>query len=144
MSTEIKRVPDGYHTATPYMIVKGAAQALEFYKRAFDAQELFRVTDPDGVVRHAEFKIGDSPFMLTDENREFPDWLGPNSRGGASMHIYLYVEDCDGVFARAISAGAREINPMGDKAYGDRSGGLADPFGHVWWISSRVGELKIH
>lgn len=143
MSTPIKRVPEGYHTATPYLIVKDATRAIDFYKRALGAEVLFCVADPRGVVRHAEFKIGDSPFMISDENLEFPDWKGPLSRGGATMHIYLYVEDCDGLFKRAVEAGARPMQQLSDKPYGDRTGTIVDPFGHVWYVASRVGELKI-
>jgi PhnB protein len=143
VSSEIKRVPAGYHTATPYLIVKGTAQALDFYKRAFGAEELFCLTDPKGIVRHAEFKIGDSTLMISDENDDFPDWLGPKSRGGATMHIYLYVEDCDGLFKRALGAGAIEQEMVTDKPYGDRTGTVIDPFGHVWYIASRVGEMKL-
>ena len=139
----IKRVPEGYHTATPYLIVKGAAKAIDFYKQAFGAVQTFCVTDPGGIVRHGEFKIGDSPFMISDENDEFPEWKGPKSRGGATMHIYLYVEDCDGLFKRAVAAGATAIAPMEDKPYGDRTGTVVDPFGHIWYVASRIGELKI-
>ena len=93
MTSKAKHVPEGFHTATPYLIIKGAAGAMEFYKKAFGAVELERIADPDGKVRHGEIKIGDSPFMITDESEDFPDWLSPQSRGGTPVHIYLYVED---------------------------------------------------
>lgn len=124
MGSKVKPVPDGFHTATPYLIVKDAAGAIEFYKTAFGAAELVRIADPDGMVRHAEIRIGDSPFMLTDENPEYPEWLSPQSRGGTPVHIYLYVEDVDRMFSLAIAAGAKELLPVQDQFYGDRSGGV--------------------
>ena len=142
MTSKVKYIPDGYHTATPYLIAKDAASAIEFYKRAFGATDLERITDETGAVRHGEFKIGDSPFMITDENPEYPAWLGPLSRGGSAVHIYLYVEDVDAVFKRAIECGAKELLPVQDQFYGDRSGGVTDPFGHVWYIATRIEEVS--
>jgi len=138
----VKYQPEGYHTATPYLIVKDAAAAIEFYKNAFGASELERITDDSGAIRHAEIKIGDSPFMMTEETPSFPDYLSPESRGGTPVHIYLYVEDVDRVQARAISAGAKELMPVKDQFYGDRSGGVTDPFGHVWYIATRIEDLS--
>ena len=135
--------PEGFHTATPYLIISNAAEAIEFYKKAFGAKELFRMADPDGRVRHAEIQIGDSPFMITDEGgAEFPDWQSPKTRGGTPVHIYLYVEDCDSLFKQAIDAGATELLPMKDQSYGDRSGGITDPYGHIWYISSKIGSTS--
>jgi PhnB protein len=142
MTSKAKHIPDGFHTATPYLIIKDAASAMEFYKKAFGAVELERIADPDGKVRHGEIKIGDSPFMITDESEDFPDWLSPQSRGGSPVHIYLYVEDCDEVFSQAIAAGAKELLPMKDQFYGDRSGGLTDPYGHVWYVASRIENVS--
>lgn len=142
MATEVKPVPDGFHTATPYLIIKDAASAIDFYKKAFDAVELERITDDNGKVRHAEIKIGDSPFMMTDETKEYPDWQSPQSRGGSTVHIYLYVPDADAVFNQAIAAGAMELLPMKDQFYGDRSGGVTDPYGHVWYIASRIKNIS--
>jgi PhnB protein len=142
MTTKAKQIPEGFHTATPYLIIKDAASAMEFYKKAFGAVELERIADPDGKVRHGEIKIGDSPFMITDESEDFPDWLSPQSRGGSPVHIYLYVEDCDAVFKQAIAAGAKELLPMKDQFYGDRSGGLTDPYGHVWYVASRIENVS--
>jgi PhnB protein len=136
--TKPNPIPEGYHSATPYLIVKDAASALEFYKKAFGAMEMERILDPDGGVRHAEFKIGDSPFMMTEETPDYPAWQSPESRGGSPVHIYLYVEDADKVFNTAIGAGATELLPMKNQFWGDRSGGITDPFGHIWYISSRV------
>ena len=142
MTGKVKPIPEGYHTATPYLIIKDAASAMEFYKKAFGATELERITDPDGKVRHGEIKIGDSPFMIADEHPEYPDWLSPISRGGTPVHIYLYVEDVDAVFNQAIAAGAKEMLPVKDQFYGDRSGGVTDPYGHVWYIATRKEEVS--
>src|SRR6185503_329279 len=96
----------------------------------------------DRAVRHGEFQIGDSRFMITDEHPDFPAWQGPLSRGGTPVHIYLYVEDVDAVFKHAISCGATELLPVKDQFYGDRSGGVTDPFGHVWYIATRIEEVS--
>lgn len=138
MTEKTKGVPEGFHTATPYLIIKDAASAMDFYKKAFGAVELERIADADGKVRHGEIKIGDSPIMITDESPDFPDWQSPQSRGGTPVHLYLYVEDCDAMFNRAIAEGAKELLPMKDQFYGDRSGGLTDPFGHIWYIATRI------
>jgi PhnB protein len=142
MSNKPKGVPEGFHTATPYLIFKDAARAIEFYKKAFGALELERIADENGKVRHAEIKIGDSPFMMTEESAEYPDWQSPESRGGTPVHFYLYVEDCDAVFNQAIAAGAKELLPMKDQFYGDRSGGVTDPFGHVWYIATHIADVS--
>lgn len=142
MARTAKPVPDGFHSATPYLIIKGAAPAIDFYKQVFGATELMRMADPSGRIRHAEIKIGDSPFMLTDENPEFPDWLSPASRGGTPVHIYLYVDDVDTIFRRAIDAGAKQLLAVQDQFYGDRSGAVTDPFGHVWYIATHVEDVS--
>jgi PhnB protein len=142
MTRTAKPIPDGFHTATPYLIVKGATRAIEFYKQALGATELMRASAPDGTVRHAEIKVGDSPIMLSDETLEFPDWLSPTSRGGTPVHIYLYVEDADGLFSRALAAGAKQLSPMTNKPYGDRSGTITDPFGHVWYIATHIKDVE--
>ncbi len=139
--TAVPRVPKGFHTITPYLIFKDAAVAIEFYSRAFGATEIFRKSDDDGRIRHAEMRIGDSPIMMAGEFREFPDWQSAESRGGSPVHLYLYVEDCDALFARALAAGATQLLPMQDQEYGDRQGGLTDPFGHVWYIASRIRDV---
>ena len=137
----VKPIPDGYHTATAYLIVKGASEAIEFYKKAFGATELLRMAAPDGKIGHAEIKIGDSPIMLADEHPEM-GYRGPKSLGGATAGILLYVEDVDARFSRAIAAGAKSVRPVQDKFYGDRSGTLEDPFGHVWTIATHKETLS--
>lgn len=142
MARASHHVPKGFHSATPYLIVSDGAGALDFYRQAFGATELSRHQDDQGKVRHAEFRIGDSPFMISEECAEFPDWQSPQSRGGTPVHLYLYVEDCDAVFQRALAAGAKQLLPMKDQFYGDRSGGLTDPFGHVWYVATHVEDLS--
>lgn len=135
-----KAIPDGYSTATPYLIVKGAAEALDFYKRAFNATELFRMPDPSGKVMHAEMRIGNSIIMLADEHPEM-GYRGPRSVGGSTVSIMLYVENVDELFDRAVKAGAKAQRPVQNQFYGDRSGTLEDPFGHVWTISTHVEDV---
>jgi PhnB protein len=135
-----KPIPDGYHTATPYLIVNGAAEAIEFYKRAFGATELLRMTDPQGRIGHAEIRIGDSVIMLADEHPGM-GYRGPRSMGGSSVSILLYVDDVDTIFGRAVSAGATVQRPIANQFYGDRSGKLEDPFGHVWSIATHVEDV---
>jgi PhnB protein len=135
--TIVKPVPEGYRTATPYLIIRGAAEAIEFYKRAFGATEVLRMADPQGRVGHAEIRIGDSVIMLADEHPSF-GYRGPRSLGGSSVSILLYMEDVDAVFERAVKAGGRLLRPVTDQFYGDRSGTLEDPFGHVWTVATHV------
>jgi len=135
-------IPKGYHTATPYLIIKGAAKALEYYKKAFGAKETLRFAAPGGTIGHAEIQIGDSMIMLADE---YPDmgYRGPLSLGGSAVSILLYVEDVDRWFDRAIAAGGKATRPVADQFYGDRSGTLTDPFGHVWTISTHVEDVSL-
>jgi PhnB protein len=139
MST-VKAIPEGYHTVTPYLIIKGAADALEFYKQAFGATELFRMAQPDGRIGHAEIQIGDSRIMLADE---FPEmkYVSPQTLGGSPSSIMLYVEDVDTIFKQALQAGAQEQKPVEDKFYGDRTGSLVDPFGHVWHVGTHTEDV---
>ena len=141
MTSKPKPVPDGYHTATPYLIVNGAAQAIEFYKKVFGATELMRMPQPGGKIGHAEIKIGDSPIMLADE---FPEmgYKSPQSLGGSPVSIMIYVEDVDTVFKQAIAAGGKEQRPVKDQFYGDRSGTLEDPFGHVWHVATHTEDVS--
>jgi PhnB protein len=136
----IKPVPEGYRTATPYLIVKGAADAIEFYKRAFGATEMLRMADPQGKVGHAEIRIGDSVIMLADEHPGM-GYRGPHTLGGSSVSILLYLEDVDDVFARAVQAGGKELRAVTNQFYGDRTGTLEDPFGHVWTVATHVEDV---
>ena len=135
-----KPIPDGYHAVTPYLIVKGAARAIEFYEVAFGARELFRMPRPDGRVGHAELQIGDSRLMLADEHPEIGA-RSPQSIGGSPVTIHLYVPDVDATVARAVAAGARLDRPVADQFYGDRNGGLTDPFGHVWFVATHKEDV---
>jgi PhnB protein len=136
----VKPIPDGYHTVTPYLIVNNAARAIDFYKRAFGATELVRMEQPGGKVGHAEIEIGDSRIMLADE---FPEMgaRSPESLGGSPVSMLIYVEDVDSRFRQAIAAGAKELRPVKDQFYGDRSGTLADPFGHTWTIGTHTEDV---
>jgi PhnB protein len=141
MISKVKPIPDGYHTATPYLIIKDAARAIEFYKKAFGAMELMRMPGPDGTIGHAEIKIGDSPIMLADEVPGM-DFKSPESLGGSPISILLYVEDVDAVFNDAVAAGAKVQRPVADQFYGDRTGGVLDPFGHVWYIATHREDVS--
>jgi PhnB protein len=141
-SMNAKPVPEGYHTITPYMTVRGAAQAIEFYKQAFGATEKGVMKGPDGKVMHAELKIGDSIIMLGDEFPEFGS-LSPQSTGGTGMGLHIYTEDVDSAFDRAVKAGATVEMPVSDMFWGDRYGKLVDPFGHKWSIGTHKRDVSI-
>ena len=141
MSNKPKSIPDGYHTVTPYLIVNDAAAAIEFYKKAFGATELMRMPKPDGKIGHAEIRIGDSPVMLADETPEMGA-RSPRTIGGSPVSIFLYVDDVDTTFAKAVNAGAKVERPVADQFYGDRTGGAQDPFGHVWYIATHVEDVS--
>ena len=134
-----KPIPEGYHSVTPYLIVDGAADALDFYAKAFGAKEIFRMPMGDRIG-HAEILIGDSHIMLADEYADMGH-LGPKSRGGPTSSLMIYLEDVDAAFARAIEAGATEDRPVLDQFYGDRSGTLSDPFGHQWTLATHVEDV---
>jgi len=138
----VKPIPEAYHTVTPYLIIEGAAAAIEFYKQAFGAKELFRFPAPEGKIGHAELKIGDSPIMLADA---YPDmgYNGPKSLGGSPVSLMIYVENVDTVFNQAVQAGATVKEAVSDKFYGDRIGSLIDPFGHVWHISTHKEDVSM-
>jgi PhnB protein len=133
-------IPSGYHTATPYLVIGGAAKAIDFYKNVFGATEVLRMAQPDGKIGHAELKIGDSTIMLADESPKM-GFKSPKTLGGSPVSILLYVEDVDKVFNRAVSAGATSVRPVADQFYGDRSGILTDPFGHVWSVSTHIEDV---
>ena len=136
----VSPIPEGYHSVTPYLVMKNAAAAIEFYKKAFGAVELLRMAAPGGKIGHAEIKIGDSPVMLADE---YPDmgFKGPESLGGTPVSLMIYVDDVDKIYPQAIAAGGKEVRPLQNQFYGDRSGTLTDPFGHVWTISTHVEDV---
>jgi len=138
--TSVKPVPAGYHTATPYMIVNNASKAMEFYKKAFGATEVLRMADHHGKVQHGEIRIGDSVIMLADERPEMGA-RSPQSIGGSPVSIYLYVEDVDAVVKQAVAAGAKLVRPVEDQFYGDRSGGVEDPFGYSWYVATHKEDL---
>ncbi len=136
-----KTPPPGFTTVTPYLYIQGVAAAIEFYKKAFGAEERFRMPRPDGRIGHAEIKIGDSVIMMADEHAEI-DALGPKSRGGPTSSILLYVEDVDKRFEQAVAAGATVVRPVANQFYGDRSGTVTDPFGHCWHIATVVEDIS--
>jgi len=142
MSQKVKPIPDGFHAVTPYLSVQGAARAIEFYQQAFGARELFRMPMPDGKVGHAEIQIGDSRIMLADEAPGC-DFKSPATVGGTAVGLCLYLEDCDAVFEKAVSLGAKVMRPLQDQFYGDRSGTLTDPFGHVWTVATHKEDLTV-
>jgi PhnB protein len=137
----VKYIPQGYHTATPYLIVKGAARAIDFYKQAFGATELMRFPGPGGSIGHAEIRIGDSPIMLADEAPQM-GYRSPTSIGGTPVSLMLYVEDVDKVADRAVKAGAKLERAVADQFYGDRNGTIHDPFGHVWTIATHKEDVS--
>lgn len=137
----VSAIPPGYQSVTPYLMVRDAKKALEYYREAFGAEELMRFEAGDKIV-HAEIRIGDSHVMLADENPA-DGFVGPETLGGAGASLMLYVEDVDTTFARAITAGATSRRPVADQFYGDRVGTLDDPFGHVWSIATHIEDVSI-
>jgi PhnB protein len=135
-----KAVPDGYHTITPHLTVRGAAKAMEFYKKAFGAEDLGRMEGPGGMIVHAEMQIGDSRFMLADEMPEMGS-RSPQTLGGVAASLMIYTDNCDALFDRAVKAGATAKMPPADMFWGDRYGKLADPFGHEWAIGTHIEDL---
>ncbi len=142
MANTVKPIPEGYHSVTPYLIVRGASEALEFYKRAFGAQEVMRMEAPGGKIGHAEIKIGDSHVMLADEFPEM-DCRGPQTIGGTPVMLMVYVPDVDAQAKQAVAAGAKVKKPVENQFYGDRMGTFEDPFGHIWHLSTHVEDVPI-
>lgn len=134
-------IPDGFHSLTPYLVAKDAQSALVFYQKAFDAEVILKLETPDGGLAHAELRIGNSIFMLTEE---YPDmgFHSPESLGGAGVSMMIYLDDVDSAFTQAISAGAEEMRPVIDQFYGDRAGTVKDPFGHVWTLATHIEDLS--
>jgi PhnB protein len=140
MPTKVKPIPDGYHHVTPYLSIQGAAAAIDFYKKAFDAVEVVRMPQPDGRIGHAELKFGDSFVMLSDE---FPEMqvVGPKTLGNTSVSLLLYVDDVEKTMERAVALGAKIIKPVQDQFYGDRNATLEDPFGHKWTVATHIEDV---
>lgn len=136
----VKPIPEGYHSVTPYLSIKGAGKALDFYKQAFGATEIMRMAGPNGTIAHAEIRIGDSPVMMADAVPNM-SCASPDTLQSTSVGLMIYVKDVDTVFANAIETGATEVRPVLNQFYGDRSGTLKDPFGHVWTISTHVEDV---
>jgi PhnB protein len=136
----VKPIPDGAQTVTPYLVLDGAARAIDYYTQSFGAKEQFRMPGPGGKVMHAELKIGNSTVMLADEMPEM-GYRGPQASAGVPVSLMLYVEDVDGVFARAVKAGAKVVKQVEDQFYGDRTGTLTDPFGHCWTIATHKEDV---
>ena len=136
----VSAIPEGYQAITPYLIVKGADEAIDFYRKVLGASERMRLEGPDGKVMHAELQFGASVVMLADE---FPAMgcLSPQTLGNTGVSVLLYVEQVDKVFAQALAAGAKELRPVKDQFYGDRSGTLQDPFGHIWTVATHIENL---
>jgi len=135
----VKAIPEGYEAVTPYIIVCDAAAAIDYYKKAFGATEIMRFPDAQGRVSHAEVRIGKGVVMLAEE---MPDHPGPQKFGGSPVSLMFYVDDVDAVHARAVAAGGKVTRPVADQFYGDRSGGITDPFGHTWWISTHKEDVS--
>ena len=142
MAGTVKPIPDGYHAITAYLSIKGASDAIEFYKKAFGATEVMRMAQPDGRIGHAELQIGDSKIMLADEHPEM-DFRSPRAIGGTPVMLHLYVDDVDTIVGRAVAAGAKVLRPIQDQFYGDRSGSVADPYGHVWHVATHKEDLSM-
>jgi len=138
----VRPIPEGYHSITPYLVISGAAKAIDWYKQAFGAQQTLRMEDPTtGKIGHAELKIGDSYIMLADE---YPDmgYRSPKTLGGAGISLLLYVKDVDGTVKQTVDAGAKLERPLQDQFYGDRTGTIQDPFGHVWTIATHIEDVS--
>jgi PhnB protein len=140
MAPKVNPIPQGYHTVTPSIVVRGAEEALDFYRKAFNAEETLRMPGPDGKIIHAEFRIGNSVMMLGDE---MPDMgaKSPLSLGGSPVSFFIYLENVDEAWQRAINAGAKQVMPLADMFWGDRAGCVDDPFGHHWWLAQHVADL---
>jgi len=139
--TPVPYIPKGYNSITPYLIIKGAAEAIEYYKNVFGATEVMRMAQPDGRIGHAELKVGNSHIMLADEFPEM-EHRGPLSLGSSPVSMLIYVEDADSTVQRAVAAGAKILKPVQDQFYGDRSGFIQDPFGHLWGVATHKEDVS--
>jgi PhnB protein len=140
MAGKVRGIPEGYHTITPSIVVQEAARAIDFYKKAFGAEEIMRMPEPGGRIMHAELRIGNSRFMLCDEMPEMGA-RSPKTLGGTPGGLYLYVENVDAAWKRAVDAGAKPVYPLADMFWGDRMGRLEDPFGHAWSLAQHIKDL---
>ena len=139
---KVQPIPKGYSSITPYLAIRGAAEAIEFYKKAFGAMELMRMPGPAGKLGHVEIKVGDSKVMLADESEKM-NFLGPQAHGGTPVHIHVYVKDVDATVAKAVELGAKMMRQVQDMFYGDRTGAIEDPFGHFWHIATHVRDVSM-
>ena len=140
--SKVPHIPKGYNSITPYLVIKGASQAIDYYKKVFGATEVFRMDTPDGKVGHAELKIGDSHVMLADENPKMGQGhTSAASIGTSPVSLYLYIPDVDRIVERAVTAGAKVLKPVQDQFYGDRSGFIQDPFGHLWGVATHIEDV---
>jgi len=139
---KVQPIPKGYNSITPYLAIRGAAEAIEFYKKAFGAMELMRMPGPAGKLGHVEIKVGDSKVMLADESEKM-NFLGPQARGGTPVHIHVYVKDVDATVAKAVEMGAKMMREVQNMFYGDRTGAIEDPFGHFWHIATHVRDVSM-
>jgi PhnB protein len=139
--SKVSYIPKGYNSITPYLVIKGAAKAIDYYKNVFGATVVVRMDGPDGKVGHAELQIGDSRFMLADENPAMGN-RSAESIGGSPVSLYVYLPDCDKIVEKAVAAGAKILKPVQDQFYGDRSGFIQDPFGHLWGVATHVEDVS--
>jgi PhnB protein len=139
--SEVSYIPKGYNTITPYLVIKGAAKAIDYYKNVFGAKVIVRMDGPHGMVGHAELEVGDSRFMLADENPAMGN-RSAETIGGSPVSLYVYFPDCDAIVDKAVKAGAKVLKPVTDQFYGDRSGFLQDPFGHLWGIATHKEDVS--
>ncbi|QIF01603.1 VOC family protein [Roseimicrobium sp. ORNL1] len=141
MSAPVKKKPDGYHSVTPSLVIRNAAEALDFYKKAFDAKEVYRLGTPEGKIVHGEIQIGDSRVMVSDE---FPEWesFAPQSIGGTPATLLIYVDDVDAAYRQALEAGASKMSEPADQFWGDRMAGLYDPYGHRWSLATHIENVS--
>jgi PhnB protein len=138
---KVSYIPKGYNTVTPYLVIKGAAKAIDYYKNVFGATVVERMDAPDGRVGHAELQIGDSRIMLADENPQM-GYRSAETIGASPVSLYVYIPDCDKVVAKAVAEGAKILKPVADQFYGDRSGFIQDPFGHLWGIATHIEDVS--
>lgn len=140
--SQVKPIPDGYHSVQPYLHVRGAAEAIDFYKKVFGATERMRMPQADGRIAHGEIQIGDSCVMLADEYPE-KEIYSPKHFGGSAVSIMLYVDDCDATYKQALASGAKSLREPADQFYGDRMAGVEDPYGFQWWLGTHIKDVSM-